>query len=82
MSEENLGLLYLKKIRQQLVFHVREVSKGKNYLTPRAFHQEVLPNFTIAFRPLVTQFFFEMTEIYTNKWVYHKLKERWVDYDK
>jgi hypothetical protein len=83
MSERNLSEHYFFKLRQKLVFHMREVSNDKKIptITPRAFHHEVLPNFAIAFRPLVTEMFFEMTEMYPNKWIYHRLKERWIDFD-
>lgn len=79
MSE--LAKDWFHQLRKKLVFHIREVSNGTNQITPRAFHQEVKVNFGVSFHPLVTQLFFEMTEIYANKWVYHKLKEQWVDYD-
>lgn len=69
------------EIRKKLVFHIREESHGTNQLTPRAFHVKVKPKFPFTLQGVVTNMFFEMTEIYSNKWIYHRLKPQWIDYD-
>lgn len=64
-------------IRNKLIFHIKEISKGTNKVTPRAFHHEILPKFPISLHSVVMQMFFEITYITTNKWVYHQLKDEY-----
>lgn len=77
-----------EEIRRKLLFHIKEVSErdhpdlsktGIYELTPRSFHVDILPKFPISLRGTVTTMFFEMTEIYTKKWVYHRLKKEWAN---
>ena len=66
-------------IQDKLIFHIKEISHGTNRVTPRAFHQEILPKFPVSLHGVVSNIFFNITEIKPNKWVYHELKE---EYDK
>lgn len=72
---------YYETLRRKLVFHIREQSV-ENQITPREFHKIILPKFPGVAQEIIIRMLFEMTEMKTNKWVYHSLLPQWVDYDK
>lgn len=91
MSEHNLTIIlpteterYYDNLRKKIVFHIRQQSPGfEDRITPQAFHKQLLPKFPGTAREHVWRLFWEMTKIEGDgRWIYHRLEEKWINYDK